>query len=344
MSILDQLIGVNLDTFLSFHRHGKLNTRWTSELKLGASGFNVGKRSRSEVLDYLAIRSEFEALRKAGGEVDELMFTDCALGEELTNAMARRGLLLYPTVDEMERIREIAREIGVEIGGHASFLINLASPDSRKRSASRGHITALSRRLAAAGGIYGVMHLGFIGSYSEEEVKNVVQEELEKIIGSLEVQLLVENAGKRKAVGSLQFVLDLAENLGVKLCIDWAHLHAYTRGGIRSEEDAVKIIDLIENRLGKFDEWVPVMHISGIKYGAGGEIEHLGLLESDFNWYAVMKVLIESGVDNILICESPKRWTGDLEILHKVLLGEKIKFKKPAQRSITDWIKDKDIS
>jgi len=309
-------------------------------LKLGVSGFNVGKRSRIEPLDYLAIRSEFETLKSIGGLVDELIFTECALGEELTEEMAKKGLLLYPTISEMKRIGQIAKEVGVEIGGHASFLVNFASPNIKKRSASRGHLTALCKRLAAAKGVYGVTHLGFLGGYKEEEVKAIVEDELGKILNSTEVQLLVENSGKRKAVGSLQFVVDLAEDLGVKICLDWAHLHAYTRGGIRSEGDVVKVVDLIESRLGRFDEWVPVMHISGIKYGASGEIEHLGLQESDFNWYAVIKVLTESGINGILICESPKRWNGDLELLKKAILGEEVKVRKTAQRSIMDWIKE----
>ncbi len=310
-------------------------------MKLGVSGFNVGKKSRSESLDFRAIKSEFKFLRNIGGCVDELIFTECVLGDELTESLLNRGLLLYPSLSEMEKIGEIAREVGVEIGGHASFLVNLASPNEKTRRTSRGHLTALCKRIEAANGVYGVTHLGFLTGRSECEVKNIVLNELKKVLSEIKFNLLIENSGKKSGVGSLEFVVDLASEIGVKICLDWAHLHAYTGGSIRSENDVMNIINYIEKRLGSFNDWIPVMHISGIKYGVGGEIEHLGLQESDFNWIAVIKVLNETGVNGILICESPKRWNGDLELLRKALAGEKIEVKKPVQRSIMDWLKMK---
>ncbi len=309
-------------------------------IELGASGINIGKKSRSESLDYRAIRMEFEKLREIGGSVDELIFTECALGDELTETMASRGLLLYPSISEMEKIGELAKNVGIKIGGHASFLVNLASPNKKTRRASRGHLTALCKRIEAANGVYGVTHLGFLMGRGESEVKSIVINELKKLTDQFKVQLLLENSGKKSGVGSLEFIVEVANKTGFKICLDWAHLHAYTGGGIRSEYDVHKAVNYIEKNLGKFEEWIPVMHISGIKYGPGGELEHLGLQESDFNWYAVIKVLREIGIKGILICESPLRWSGDIELLRRALVGEEVEvFRKPIQRSIMDWLK-----
>lgn len=307
-------------------------------LKLGVSGINLGKSSKNESIDFKAVRREFEMLKNVGGEVDELIFTDCVLGEELPMNLIQRGLKLYPSIEEMKKIREIAEEMKVKVGGHASFLVNFASSSEKVKRASRGHLTALCRRMEAAGGIYAVTHLGFLGEKSEDELKDEIAMEIERILSKIEIQLLIENSGKRKGVGSLPFIVDLAEKTGVKICLDWAHLHAYGRGTIRNSEDVRRIINEIEKRLGEFEDWVPVMHISGIKYGFGGELEHLGLNESDLPWYDIIKVLNEIGVNSIIICESPKRWNGDLKLLKKAILGEKVEIKKLGQRSILDWI------
>lgn len=308
-------------------------------LKLGVSGVNLGKSSKSEKLDFNVIRSEFIELRRIGGEVDELIFTDCVLGEELPENLVQRGLKIYPSIEEMKRIGEIAAEESIKVGGHASFLVNFASLNRKIRSTSRGHITALCKRMEIAGGIYAVTHLGFLKNKSEDELRDEIACEIEKIVNKTKVQLLIENAGKRKGLGSLQLIIYLAEKTGVKICLDWAHLHAYNRGSIQNEEDIRRVIYEIERKLGRFEEWVPVMHISGIKYGYGGELEHRGLNESDLPWIEVIKVLNELGVNSIIICESPRRWCGDLELLRKAMLGEKVEIKKFGQRSILDWIK-----
>lgn len=307
-------------------------------LKLGVSGVNLGKKSRNEKIDFEAVKNEFIKLRSIGGEVDELIFTDCMLGEELPENLIQKGLKLYPSLEEMKKIGEIARKTEIKLGGHASFLVNFGSLNEKVKRASRGHITALYKRVKAAGGIYAVTHLGFLGEKTEAELINEIAKEIGKIVNRIEIQLLIENAGKIKGIGSLPFIIDLAQKTGVKICLDWAHLHAYNRGAIRSSEDVRQIIYEIEKRLGKFEEWIPVMHISGIRYGYGGELEHLGLNESDLPWYDIIKVLNEHGVNSIIICESPRRWNGDLNLLRKAILGEKVEIKKLGQRSILDWI------
>lgn len=307
-------------------------------LKLGVSGINVGKKRKKETINFEIVKREFEILKDTGGEVDELIFTDCILGEELTMNLIQKGLRLYPSIEEMERIGEIARRIGIKLGGHASFLVNFASLSEKVKRASRGHLTALCRRMIAAGGIYAATHLGFLGDKTEAELKDEIANELKRIIDKIKIQLLIENSGKRKGVGSLSFIIDLAEETGVKICLDWAHLHAYGRGIIRNHEDIRQIISEVEVKLGKFEDWVPVMHISGIKYSFGGELEHLSLNESDLPWYEIIKILNEYGVNSIIICESPKRWSTDLNFLRKAILGEKIEIKKLGQRSILDWI------
>jgi deoxyribonuclease-4 len=47
------------------------------------------------------------------------------------------------------------------------------------------------------------------------------------------------------------------------------------------------------------------IHLSGIAYGRRGEIKHLNLKESDFQYIEFLKALKERGVKGLIICESP---------------------------------------
>ena len=47
------------------------------------------------------------------------------------------------------------------------------------------------------------------------------------------------------------------------------------------------------------------IHVSGIAYGKKGEIKHLNLPESDFQYAELLKALIGYDAKGIVICESP---------------------------------------
>ena len=49
------------------------------------------------------------------------------------------------------------------------------------------------------------------------------------------------------------------------------------------------------------------MHVSGIEFGASGEKKHVDLMESEFNWRGLIRVLKDNGVTGFMICESPHR-------------------------------------
>ena len=47
------------------------------------------------------------------------------------------------------------------------------------------------------------------------------------------------------------------------------------------------------------------IHVSGIAYGKRGEIKHLNLKDSDFNYRELIRALIEYQARGMLISESP---------------------------------------
>ena len=46
-------------------------------------------------------------------------------------------------------------------------------------------------------------------------------------------------------------------------------------------------------------------HVSGIAYGKKGEIKHLNLKESDFQYVELLQALKDHDAKGIVICESP---------------------------------------
>ena len=61
----------------------------------------------------------------------------------------------------------------------------------------------------------------------------------------------------------------------------------------------------VEERLGRAALDNMHIHVSGIDYGPKGEIKHLDLDESDFQYAELIKALADYNVKGIVICESP---------------------------------------
>jgi len=114
-----------------------------------------------------------------------------------------------------------------------------------------------------------------------------------------------EIAGKPSQFGNLDEVLDLCAELeGVAPCIDFAHWHART-GAFNSYPEFASILRRVKERLGRAALDNVHIHISGIAYGEKGEVKHLNLKESDFQYTELLQALKVYDAQGIVICESP---------------------------------------
>ena len=114
-----------------------------------------------------------------------------------------------------------------------------------------------------------------------------------------------EVAGKASQFGTIDEVLNLSAELeGVAPCIDFAHWHART-GEFNSYPEFASILLQVKERLGRAALDDMHIHVSGVRYGAKGEINHLNLEESDFRYVELLKALKDYDVGGIVICESP---------------------------------------
>lgn len=210
------------------------------------------------------------------------------------------------------KVRELAAELGVVLTVHAPYYINLNSDEESKVEASKERIYQSARIGFLAGAWSVVFHPGYYGRRSSEESYRRVRDALKDVVERLrsegiDIWIRPETMGGVAEFGSLEEVVRLSQDLNANVlpCIDFAHLHARSVGKFNTYEEIVGVLEYLEKELGREVLRTMHMHISGIRYGERGEIEHLNLRDSDMNYEAVLKALKEFKVAGVLISESP---------------------------------------
>jgi len=215
--------------------------------------------------------------------------------------------------DEMaSEVRELANSLGVLLTVHAPYYINLNSSETSKVEASINRILESARVGFKAGAWSVVFHSGYYTSSTSEEAYRRIRDAIKFIVSKLrdegvDIWIRPELMGGVSEFGSLEEVIKLAEDIGDSIlpCIDFAHLHARTNGRYNTYEEFREVLNIIESRLGREALNNMHIHISGIEYSEKGEVKHLNILESDFNYKDLAKVLKEYNVKGIVISESP---------------------------------------
>jgi deoxyribonuclease-4 len=81
-------------------------------------------------------------------------------------------------------------------------------------------------------------------------------------------------------------------------------MHAKT-GANNSYSEFVHVLNRIAERLGWHSLERLHIHLSGIKFGSKGELEHLNLKDSDLRYTDLLLALKDLDVKGSVICESP---------------------------------------
>jgi deoxyribonuclease-4 len=111
--------------------------------------------------------------------------------------------------------------------------------------------------------------------------------------------------GKPSQFGTIEEILNLSTELeGVAPCLDFAHWHARD-GKSNSYQEFASVLEQVEQKLGRVALDNMHIHVSGIYYGKKGELKHLNLKESDFQYAELIKALRDYDARGIVICESP---------------------------------------
>lgn len=208
------------------------------------------------------------------------------------------------------KIAEVASSRKIALSAHAPYFINFNARQQAKLMASQERLLQTARIASLCGAASIVFHPAFYLGHSSDEVFHQVKAQLQQVMSKLktegiQVWLRPEVTGKATQFGTLDEVIRLsAEMEGVAPCIDFAHWHART-SKFNSYDEFTFIFKQVENKLGRRALDNMHIHVSGVEYGKHGELRHLSLEESDFNYTDFAQSLRDCRVKGLVICESP---------------------------------------
>lgn len=242
-----------------------------------------------------------------------------------------RGVALS---DEMAgKIALKMAENGICVSVHAPYFINLGNPDAEKRENSFRYILDSARAVTLLGGRRVVVHVGALTKLERREALANCREGLKEAYRRLDdagyeqVILCPETMGKYSQIGDLDETLDfcLLDERMVP-CIDFAHLHALSGGGLKGEADFVCILDRTEAVLGPERARKLHMHFSTIEFTAAGEKRHHTFAEEKYGprFEYLAPHLKQRGYHGTVICECKGTQADDAAEMKRIYCAQAV--------------------
>ena len=181
-----------------------------------------------------------------------------------------------------EEIGESFYKQGIEISVHAPYFINYAGLDEEKVNNSYGYLLSSLKAGKLMGAKRVVFHPASQGKLSREEAVSLTKKRLEiladKIIagGYDDMIICPETMGKSAQIGTTE---EIAEFCAIAPfyypCLDFGHINSRELGSLKTVDDYIKNLEIIEKIAGEEKLKNMHVHFSKIQYGAKGEIKHL---------------------------------------------------------------------
>jgi deoxyribonuclease-4 len=263
-----------------------MNSKESGGLLFGTGGVPVSAKSRST-------EAGIERIAELGLGCMEVEFV--------------KGVKMSPRV--AVSVGELAARKNVALTAHGPYFINLNAVEPQKVHMSKERILQTARIAALFGAGSITFHAAFYMKSTPAETYAAVKKHLQEVMNILrkegnEVTISPEVTGKPSQFGTLEELLQLSSEIeGVLPCIDFSHWHART-GKANSYQEFSGMLDQVEKKLGRRGLDNMHMHVSGIAYGNKGEIKHLMLSDSDFQYAQLLKALKERKAKGVVICES----------------------------------------
>ena len=207
-------------------------------------------------------------------------------------------------------LRKVSYELGVPLTSHGPYYINLNAREQDKIDSSVERIIQTAKISDLCGAESMTFHAAFYMKDSPldvfdlvEKSINVIEERLSRL--DIEIELRPELTGKTSQFGSLEELISLTKNIdSCRPCMDFSHLYART-GKFNTEEEFDAVLEVLKNELGADSVKNMHIHISGISTNSKGDLKHLNLEKSDFDWKALLNSLKRNGCEGYMICNSP---------------------------------------
>lgn len=207
-------------------------------------------------------------------------------------------------------LRKISYELGIPLTSHGPYYINLNAREQDKIDSSVERIIQTAKISDLCGAESMTFHAAFYMKDSPfdvfdlvEKSMNVIEERLSRL--DIQIELRPELTGKTSQFGSLEELITLTKNVdSCRPCMDFSHLYART-GLYNSEEEFDEVLTRLSAELGEKSLNNMHIHISGISTNSKGDLKHLNLSESKFDWKALIRSLKKHNVAGYMICNSP---------------------------------------
>jgi deoxyribonuclease-4 len=207
-------------------------------------------------------------------------------------------------------LRKVSYELNVPLTSHGPYYINLNAREQDKIDSSVERIIQTAKISDLCGAESMTFHAAFYMKDSPYDVfdlveksMNVIEERLSRL--DIEIELRPELTGKTSQFGSLEELISLTKSvMSCKPCLDFSHLFA-RNGEVNDYEGFMQTLTRVENDLGRAALDEMHIHISGISSNSKGDLKHLNLNQSDFNWKDLLKALKDKECKGYVICNSP---------------------------------------
>ena len=207
-------------------------------------------------------------------------------------------------------LRRVSYELGVPLTSHGPYYINLNAREQDKIDSSVERIILTAKISDLCGAESMTFHAAFYMKDSPYDVfdlveksLNVIEERLNRL--DIEIELRPELTGKTSQFGSLDELIQLTKQVqSCRLCLDFSHLHARTKE-YNTYQEFCHVLERIETDLGREQLDNMHIHISGVSSSSKGDLKHLNLDESNFNWKDLIRALKDYKCQGYVICNSP---------------------------------------
>jgi deoxyribonuclease-4 len=237
---------------------------------------------------------------------------ECGRGVRMNDAVAKK-------------LKTEAERCGIALSIHAPYYISMSSLEEEKRRNSIRYLlesAALAKKIGADRIIF---HSGSCAKLSREEALRLAVDTLKGAVEAFRAEgygdliLCPETMGKINQLGSLDEVMALC---GVEETIlptiDFGHLNAREQGLFYSAADYEKVLQTMEDALGRERATRFHAHFSKIEYTTGGEKCHLTFADTVYgpDFAPLAEALAKRGAEPVIICESAGTQSKDaLEML-----------------------------
>ena len=229
--------------------------------------------------------------------------------------------------DTARKLGENARAAGITLSLHAPYFINLANPERILQNNGYVLVSCALAEWMGAGRV--VVHTGALMGCSRREALDIAKQGLRALLtvvdnaGLGHIALCPETMGKLNQLGDLEEVLELC-TLDARLvpCIDFGHLYARSLGADDGQEAFCRMLDRVEEVLGRERASGFHSHFSHIEFTPkGGEKCHRTFEEDGGygpDWTPLAWEVARRGWSPTFICESAGTQAEDALVMKQI--------------------------